>query len=75
MEWITLEKIKIKKLKIYIYFFPEKILRTKQTMENTGKFFLEFFFSKMEPNIVKYFPFPFLKIILLKIFYGETNRP
>ena len=29
------------------------------------------FFSKMQPNIVKYFP----KIIFQKIFYGKTNTP
>ena len=37
MEWITLEKIKIKKLKSF--FFSEKNLLKKQTLENTKKMF------------------------------------
>ncbi len=59
-------------------FFLKKNLRTKQTPKNTGKYFLEIFFFR---NAIKYRKifygnyFPFLNIILRKLFFGETNRP
>ena len=62
----------LQKLSAHRFFFlvPKTILRMKQTLENTGKWFTENF-SEMQPNTVKYFT----EIILHKIFYGETNRP
>jgi hypothetical protein len=58
------------KLKVFFFFFLEIILLMKQTTENIGKCFLNFFFLEMQPNTIKYFP-----KIILRIFYGETNTP
>ena len=47
---------KDKKLKSSkFFFFLENNLVTKQTLENTEKCSLNFFFSKMQPNTIKYF--------------------
>jgi hypothetical protein len=60
-----------KNLKVFFFFFfPEKNLRTKQTPENTEKCFPEIFFSKMQPNTVKYF----MEIILLWTWLFFSSR-